>query len=806
MCKEYEVYKEQVIEESINKITTKMNDLFGLPENDKQKARRRWIWELIQNASDCASNNGVSIKIETNENELIFSHDGAIFTSKNLLDLVTQMSSKRYQTNDKTGKFGTGFISTHLISPKIRINGLYKSTDDDTETNKLDIVIDRSNLSVDSLRANIEQLLTALENKELGVNQSVTDFNTNFVYWFDGDENAQKATDEGIKDLDLCIGYVLAFNPKIKQVQHNLDTYYVGNTEKLQNNIVKTTVIKYNEISKKTENRAILSNENDDVIVATEVSSSNVGQECKDITKIPRIFCQFPLVGTEMFPFPLVINSKDFEISQERNSIHENDNNSNIISEAKELYSEMLDYVNQTEFTQLFNVCKMVKPYTSSFKNSLQENTYTDVKKIYIKKILVPCLSFDEFETKINYNHDDENNFLIPYSLKDASQNDFWELIHRLNTKPLVIKSEYLEWANILTKGKMDENIVFEHLLNKDMYTQEKLAKFLENDQELFMWLNDFYKICIDNKIDIPTILNQSDSFSELSKVKIDTGIDEKLKDILIKFGEQDLRTNLINKNINTTYFTSNNICIVEWNDQIIADKISRKVREMLSQEAAGDRSDQVKCIFNELTKWFESNQVLAKELFKDIYENRYLLTPKEEMVRRLDLADKVEQAVTNANIDVEQALAVIEQYEKIINREGVISGDEEKSLLINIANSSIYAKEKVDNMINRSIEEVYKELNSNPRYTICDTVSQWRDNKFSATVFKAKRDGKDIRIVIRPSDENKIIFYDDIELDALDDTDYELWTCDEFCNVRMLTLGDILKTTGITAIPLKKI
>ena len=79
---------------------------------------------------------------------------------------------------------------------------------------------------------------------------------------------------------------------------------------------------------------------------------------------------------------------------------------------------------------------------------------------------------------------------------------------------------------------------------------------------------------------------------------------------------------------------------------------------------------------------------------------------------------------------------------------------------------------------------------------------------KYATTVFKAIRnkDNVDIRIIIRPSDGNKIIFYEDTELDALDDIDYELWTCDENCNVKMLTLGDILKTTGINVIPLRKI
>lgn len=44
------------------------------------------------------------------KNQLIFSHNGEVFTYDNLIDLITQISSKRTNSEDKTGKFVTGFI------------------------------------------------------------------------------------------------------------------------------------------------------------------------------------------------------------------------------------------------------------------------------------------------------------------------------------------------------------------------------------------------------------------------------------------------------------------------------------------------------------------------------------------------------------------------------------------------------------------------------------------------------------------------------------------------------------------------
>ncbi|CAC9732443.1 hypothetical protein IE368CO2PC_01716 [Enterococcus faecalis] len=58
---------------------------------------------------------------------------------------------------------------------------------------------------------------------------------------------------------------------------------------------------------------------------------------------------------------------------------------------------------------------------------------------------------------------------------------------------------------------------------------------------------------------------------------------------------------------------------------------------------------------------------------------------------------------------------------------------------------------------------------------------------------------------MIRPSDEDKIIFYEDKELNVLDTNNYELWT-DNGENVKLVTLGDILKTTKISVIPLRNL
>ena len=122
--------------QSASKIWEKISILRNLDEREKRKYSRRWIWELLQNAKD-VSIDSVNVKIDYFQKQIIFSHDGKKFTCKDLLSLVTQTSFKEMEQEQATGKFGTGFITTHLICEKIRIIGLI--CDYDGRIKKLDL-------------------------------------------------------------------------------------------------------------------------------------------------------------------------------------------------------------------------------------------------------------------------------------------------------------------------------------------------------------------------------------------------------------------------------------------------------------------------------------------------------------------------------------------------------------------------------------------------------------------------------------------------------------------------------------------
>lgn len=76
-----------------------------------ESLRRRWFWELLQNASDY--NDEVSVRMELFPDKVIFSHNGLPFRAIDTENLISPDSGKddeEIQAKDPIGQFGTGLF------------------------------------------------------------------------------------------------------------------------------------------------------------------------------------------------------------------------------------------------------------------------------------------------------------------------------------------------------------------------------------------------------------------------------------------------------------------------------------------------------------------------------------------------------------------------------------------------------------------------------------------------------------------------------------------------------------------------
>lgn len=803
------VLLDKVFDAGANTIWSEMKKLRGHAPEYKIDIRRRWIWELVQNASDCAfhnSDSGSGINIIVNyaehKGELTFTHDGKPFKYSNLIDLITQISSKQSDEDKKTGKFGTGFISTHLLSETVKLTSFL--LDDDGSMKEFDFIIDRSGTEYQDIRENIIKNLNYIEeiqNSNSSIQYNNDKYSTTFTYFIEN-EDAKQAILVGLEDLKNAAPFVLSINPSICSINCNGVDFKVSSKKPVLDGT-------YNEIEIKSlcENFTLLCKKQNKVSLVFSVKKINSSQfKLLPYPKnFPKLFCNFPLIGTEKFSFPMLINCADFEVKKDRNAIYEgNKENIQILTMAKELYFELLDCVAQNKWYDIFNICFCENNVDSQLQHTLYKEVFEQISTLPIVNV-----NFKGKECGFaSFSHKQKGKLEcqigIPQIENMELNDEFWKILNRFSKFYIPSFSTYKEWGKIFTNHVTVSNI-------NDWYFKEKC--FLETDNcchsDCYEWLNTFYSFWIkslspESFYNEAWVLNQNNEFKLVNTLFVDSEIDEELKNILNELDEngENIRGILISKQISIPKEAN----VKSKDNKYITKCIQDKINKLLSEETVNNvkRDTKTQLTFNKLTNWFLVNAEKAEELFDTLYNKRNMLSTIEENIRRFRLAEKIESTnITNSELDL-----FLDNHIKIselLKNHDRLSAEEIKEKLQHISLHNDNALEFYEKILERTISKVHQYLTESIDYQIADTVEGWKDESFYSTVFPAIKEGKELRIVIRPSDDNKIIFFHNQELSALDDTDYELWTDNENGDTRMITLGDLLRTTGITVIPLKR-
>jgi hypothetical protein len=82
-------------------------------------AAARWPFELLQNVHDAGPRSRkerVSVSFKWDGTTLLFEHDGTPFEVQEVAALLSGGSSKEFESEDNTGRFGSGFMVTHALA------------------------------------------------------------------------------------------------------------------------------------------------------------------------------------------------------------------------------------------------------------------------------------------------------------------------------------------------------------------------------------------------------------------------------------------------------------------------------------------------------------------------------------------------------------------------------------------------------------------------------------------------------------------------------------------------------------------
>lgn len=831
-----------------DKIIKRLHDL----EKTVQNNHGRWAWELLQNAKDSVAETSrkVSVKIIRDHDKIEFSHNGNHFTEKDIRGLINQISSKEVEEGEvstRTGRFGTGFLTTHLLSKEVFIKGVVETFKGDHF--KFGFPLDRNGKTTSALIPKIEnawkEFHTSTEDSEIE-DYDEDEFNTSFTYTLVSGEQ-KKIAQIGVDEFTILIPYVLSFITEIDKVE--IIDNVKNDITKFQNQL--EVIDGFKKITRIQNGKPtvvrLLYETNGTVSIAVQAIKKADGFEVLSLENIPKLFCDFPLIGTENFHFPIVVNSFYFNPQTERDGVWlmgDNDpeviENKDLLEQALTLYKSLIEGLENGSFKCLFNIAKTRIP-------SIDEK-YLDADW-YIGSIQEPLRKF-LLTKQIVELQDGTNGKLneLWFPLKSYSKEireKLWQYTSDLFPKAVCNKDNLHEWIEIVWDDI--SKITFSELVEDiaKAKTISKLAEYFENNKDVtFEWFNEVGSFIISDETNLPLfeknaiIPNENGNFLIKSELFIDKIKDPQLIEVLQLLGE-DWNNILINRNVRLgKYYCKKK------------NEIAIKINEKL-KNTSNKNQNFIKAI-SLLSEWFDNNPDEGKELFADTYRRRaelfmntiedkdslykvmrsktnlsHLSKVAEAIEENPRLFENIEQAKEiysllkqyNVN-DLEQLRVLLDgQNHNFSGYDSILPVTQE--ILVNMGISSLKEwqeaiKDKdlgalfshqstpttdmfvyVQSLIQKAKEQIIEHVRKLNDYDL-DNLDVTTAPTILAGIIK---DGRPISIVARPAYNGEVIIYYGSERDILDYEPSELWI-DDGVKPRKISLGHLLKKAQIVKFP----
>jgi len=548
--------------------------------SNNENSAKRWIWELCQNAKDICNNSGrvkIAIDFDEGNKKVVFKHNGKAFSITNAMSLINQSSSK--DRNDgiqrTSGKFGTGFLTTHLLSEIVDLSGILET--EAGSFSNFHFTLDRTGHEQKEIVRAMEIAVQQL--KECTPLQEIPDweaYNTSFEYVLD--EDGIEVAMQGIENLRVTAPFVLSMMRDIEEI-------FLESTGEMfrykQSYISQETHTLVHEILYESgitkKNIYILNLTEDGVTISAGLECNNNSVNFVSFAKgLPKLFCDFPLIGTEDFPFPVVINSSDFNPTEPRDGVYlscksktriddEIEQNRKIIEKACGLYTKLLAYASKRSWGGIYHITHI---------DTYEKRDWYDEE--WIKVVINNCkdsiLSTDIVRTSKDemmalQDWSGEEQVYIISDTNTEIREELWDLLYPIMPERIPCKANIHDWYFSLWSdcnrytlktltGQLQEYGGIEQL-------QEAMLNYNWQD-----WLLKYYDLVEKNKKlqeyifanKIRIIPDQRGRFHCVSELRYDKDILEEYKNILDKLGA-DSRSWLIDSNIlNREWFQAEDV------------------------------------------------------------------------------------------------------------------------------------------------------------------------------------------------------------------------------------------------------
>ena len=434
--------------------------------------RKRWVWELIQNAKDTIASdptrNQINVRIEIEGDIVRFRHDGNPFTSDAQFGLLYKYSEDK-ENSESTGRFGTGFLTTHCLSKVVTIESNMYSNDEKTELCGFSVTMYRD--------GQIEkELLEGLDKMEESQKYYGDLFEwTTFTYHVSTD-SGRRAIQLGIENFYKHITQTMLFCKELASIELN-DNGKITNIirrpiEEVAPNVMsaifeihgETTSIRrflyssYHEYNKELSDRYRADREIR-IDAAIEVDENNCIVSHAGNTSH---FCVLPLVGIEtQLEEPIILNSPDFEPDEERQSLllsgqnwdEEHNNisevgiNQIIYSKVYSLYDNLVSYLSSNSYGKLYllaNGLKKAKEHDKLDEKWYSENVIKNYRDVLLKYPVVEPYANKELKKLAD----------CIFVKESKNENEVFSLLTSLYPDKLI--KDNLEWSQFVWEEGLD--------------------------------------------------------------------------------------------------------------------------------------------------------------------------------------------------------------------------------------------------------------------------------------------------------------------------------------------------------------
>lgn len=507
---------------------------------------KRWPWELLQNAVDVAKSSGVDCIFTLDENSLTFNHNGNPFNMKEIAHLIYHGSTKIDDPN-KT-RFGTGFITTHLLSRKPYVKGILGTGE------KFRFELNREGKTQNQLEMNMEGI--EQEFIESLTTETILAKGVTVEYLYPLSSEGKQTAIAGLQALQKNIAFVLALNDDLSSVtviQKNEKTIW-SKREELKSVDERITIVAVQSISgeQRRDYLVALANEGR-VQAALLLSRDDTEYHVETMKGVPKLFYGFPLATTEDFPLAAVINSTAFVPQERRNGLllgpYRNDvnlHNKELVEKAVDLFQGLVEWAVSLKCHGLNQLAKIER---------LPEKEWLDSE--WLKELLAKTITTMEKLPLVETGSDDEGKPIlvspqsayIPYDEDAEVLHEISELASALYRGKLPTPSTERDWGTILSlwgsylgieTTAMSEALTlrkFAHIIS-NFSSLENLGQKLEGDPkpEPIKWLNRLLNLVHENEVELLPILDlvpcQQGIFRKTTDLFRDDNIDETLKDV----------------------------------------------------------------------------------------------------------------------------------------------------------------------------------------------------------------------------------------------------------------------------------